>query len=101
MPVATPPQRSTAMHELGYDMRQHYPKGLTSLPDIEFDVAVTMGCEDKTLAVRAKHREDWSIPVPKWMPLEQFRAVRDQIKERVEGLIARLDNAQTVKYVCR
>lgn len=76
-----------AMRELGYDMGEHHPKGLSQLPDIEFDVTVTMGCEDGCPLPRAKLREDWNIPVPKWMPPEQFRAVRDQIAMKVKSLV--------------
>ena len=39
---------------------------------------------------RAKAREDWDVPCPKEMPPEQFRAVRDLIREKVRTLLARL-----------
>jgi arsenate reductase len=95
------PKAVTAMRELGYDMAPHYPKGLSALPDIEFDVVVTMGCGNDCPAVRAKYREDWNIPVPKWLPPEQFRAVRDQIGANVQSLLARLANPQTAGFLCR
>jgi arsenate reductase len=79
-----------AMKELGYDMQQHFPKGLSAVSDIEFDVAVTMGCEDQHLILKSKRREDWHIPCPKAMPPEQFQMVRDEIKEKVRDLLARL-----------
>lgn len=79
-----------AMKELDYDMHQHFPKGLSAFPDIEFDVAVTMGCEDQRLVLKTKHREEWNIPCPKAMPPEQFQIVRDEIKEKVRDLLARL-----------
>ena len=84
------PKAITAMKELGYDMRQHYPKGLSDIPDVEFDVTVTMGCEGQCLVLKTKHREDWSIPCPKAMSPEKFQIVRDEIKERVKDLLARL-----------
>jgi hypothetical protein len=40
--------------------------------------------------LRAKRREDWSIPCPKELPPEQFRAVRDLIGEKVKALLAGL-----------
>ena len=58
---------------------------------MEFDIAVTMGCGDECPALRAKRREDWNIPCPKEMPPERFRAVRDQIKEKVKELLANFD----------
>lgn len=84
------PKAIAAMLELGYDMRQHFPKGISELPDVEFDIAVTMGCEGERLVLKAKRGEDWNIPCPKAMPLEQFRAVRDEIREKVRDLLARL-----------
>lgn len=80
-----------AMQELGYDLRQHFPKGLSDLPDIEYDVAVVM-CDDDCPGVKAKRRERWNVPVPKWMPPDQFRAVRDQIGKKVKELLAPMTN---------
>lgn len=79
-----------AMLELSYDLHRHYPKGLSDVPDVEYDVVVTMGCGDECPALKARHREDWNIPVPKGMPPEEFRIVRDQIREKVKELLARL-----------
>lgn len=84
------PKAIAAMDELGYDLRRHFPKGLSDLPDVEFDVVVTMGCENECLVLKTKLREDWNIPCPKAMPSEQFRTVRDEIKEKVKDLVARL-----------
>jgi arsenate reductase (thioredoxin) len=95
------PKAIAAMHEIGYDMKHHYPKSLSEIPDIEYDVAVTVGCEDKCLDVKARHREHWQVPVPKNMPPEQFRAVRDQIAEKVKNLIAQLEDSQTARCLCR
>ncbi|HKI38183.1 MAG TPA: hypothetical protein VKA46_40390 [Gemmataceae bacterium] len=59
------------------------------VPDVEYDVAVTM-CDTGCPGLKAKRREEWNIPVPKWMPPDQFRAVRDQIGEKVKELLARV-----------
>lgn len=84
------PKAISAMKELGYDMRQHFPKEISAFRDIEFDVAVTMGCEGQRLVLNAKRREDWNIPCPKAMAPEQFQIVRDEIREKVRDLLARL-----------
>ena len=76
------------MKELGYDLRQHYPKGLSDVSGVEFDVAATMGCEGQCLVLKAKHREDWIIPCPKAMPPEQFQIVQNEFKEKVRDLLA-------------
>jgi protein-tyrosine-phosphatase len=84
------PRAVEAMRELGYDLGRHRSKGLSELPDGEYEYAVTMGCGDECPLVRAKHREDWNIPDPKDLPPEQFRAVRDLIGQKVRDLLARL-----------
>ncbi len=84
------PKAVAAMGERGYDLKGHYSKGLGDLPDIAFDVLVTFGCPDAWSQVRARRHEDWDMPVPKDMPAKEFRAVRDQIEEKVKELLAGL-----------
>ena len=84
------PKAIAAMQELGYDLRRHLPKGLSDLPDVQFDVVVTMGCEGRHLSLAAKTREDWPVPCPKELATEPFRAVRDLIGRKVQELLARL-----------
>ena len=81
-----------SMKELGYDLTQHRSKGLAEISDLEFDVAVTLGCGDDCSCVKAKEWEDWNTPCPKAMPPEQFRVVRDEIGKKVKQLLARLSN---------
>jgi arsenate reductase len=79
-----------AMQEFGYDLTEYRSKGLAEVSDMEFDVAVTLGCGDDCSCIKAKAWEDWKTPCPKAMPPEQFRAVRDEIGEKVRRLLARL-----------
>jgi protein-tyrosine-phosphatase len=81
------PKAIEAMRELGYDLTQHHSKSLDDLPDVSFDVAVTMGCGDACPDLKARQREDWNIPDPKEMPPEEFRKVRDLIGTRVKELV--------------
>ena len=76
-----------AMRELGYDLSRHSSKSLAELPDLEFDFVATMGCGDECPFVRAKRREDWSIPDPKDLPPEEFRVVRDLIENKVKEIL--------------
>jgi arsenate reductase (thioredoxin) len=87
------PKAIEAMRELGYDLTKHRSQALADLPDVEFDVAVTMGCGDSCPLLRAKRREDWIIPDPKALPPEQFRAVRDLIGEKVKDLLVGLGSS--------
>jgi protein-tyrosine-phosphatase len=84
------PKAIEAMKELGYNLAKHDSKSLADLPDVEFDVAVTMGCGDECPFIRARRREDWNIPDPKEMPPEQFREVRDLIERKVMQLLSGL-----------
>jgi len=81
------PKAIEAMRELGYDLTQHHSKSLDDLPDVSFDVAVTMGCGDACPNLKARQREDWKIPDPKELPPEEFRNVRDLIGTRVKKLV--------------
>jgi protein-tyrosine-phosphatase len=84
------PKAIESMKEVGYDLAKHESKSLADLPDMEFDVAVTMGCGDECPNIHAKRREDWTIPDPKKMPPEQFRGVRDLIERKVKDLLSGL-----------
>jgi protein-tyrosine-phosphatase len=80
------PKAIEAMRELGYDLSAHHSKSLDHLPNITFDVAVTMGCGDACPNLMANRREDWDIPDPREMPPTQFREVRDSIGRKVKKL---------------
>jgi protein-tyrosine-phosphatase len=81
------PKAIAAMQELGYDLTTHFSKSLADIPNIEFDFVATMGCGDDCPLVRAKQREDWSIPDPKHMSPEDFRQVRDLIERHVRQML--------------
>lgn len=76
------------MQEAGIDISSQESKGFDALPFKEFDVVVTMGCGDECPFIPAKKRIDWQIRDPKGRPMEFFREVRDEIKEKVLELIA-------------
>jgi arsenate reductase (thioredoxin) len=84
------PQAIAAMRELDYDLSRHQSKSLAEIPDVEYDLAITMGCGDECPLVRARHREDWGIPDPKDMGPDEFRQVRDLIEAKVKALLAGL-----------
>lgn len=91
------PRATDAMRELGYDMSGHKSKSLSDIPDVEYDVVVTMGCGDQCPFVRAKRREDWGIADQKHLPLDQFRRVRDTIQSQVKLLLDTLPVKQDGK----
>ncbi len=75
------------MREVGCDLSQHVSKGLTDIPNVEYDAAVTMGCGDDCPLVRARRRVEWNIPDPKDLPPDEFRRVRDLIESKVKELL--------------
>jgi protein-tyrosine-phosphatase len=78
------------MKEKGIDLSTHRSKSLDEVRGIPFDAVVTMGCGDACPDVRARVREDWSIPDPRHLQPEEFRGVRDRIETSVQSLIGRL-----------
>jgi protein-tyrosine-phosphatase len=84
------PKAVAAMKEIGYDLTGHTSKSLADIADLDFDMAVTMGCGDECPFIRARACEDWNIPDPKGMSPEQFREVRDTIERKVKELLGRL-----------
>src|SRR2546430_16445107 len=84
------PKAIESMRELNYDLASHTSKSLSGIPDVEYDFVATMGCGDACPFVRAKKREDWSIPDPKEMTPEEFRAVRDLIQDKVKVMLENL-----------
>jgi arsenate reductase (thioredoxin) len=87
------PEVVTAMGELGIDVADRVPQGLTDELARRADVVVTMGCGDECPYIPGKRYLDWDLPDPKGRPLEEVRATRDEIERRVEGLVAELADA--------
>src|SRR5262249_1490128 len=84
------PKARAAMRGLGYDLSAQASKSLDQLPDVEFDFVATMGCGDACPLVRARRREDWSIPDPKHLLPDEFRVVRDLIRDKVQTALSEL-----------
>ena len=85
------PEVVEAMRELGVDVAGEVPKRLTDELARWADVVVTMGCGDECPYIPGKRYIDWDLPDPKGRPLEEVRAIRDDIAKRVAELAAELD----------
>ena len=76
------------MLELGIDLSRQEPTKLTrEMAEARADVVVTMGCGDECPYIPGKRYIDWDPPDPKGLPLEDVRAIRDNIAMRVSALI--------------
>lgn len=79
-----------AMREVGIDIAGGRPTLLRPESVERADVVVTMGCGDTCPIYPGKRYEDWQLPDPAGQPIEVVRAVRDEIRRRVEALLASL-----------
>jgi protein-tyrosine-phosphatase len=79
-----------AMAELGIDLAKEFPKPLTDEVVQAADAVVTMGCGDACLIYPGKRYLDWELDDPAGKPVEQVRAIRDDIDRRVQALLAEL-----------
>ncbi|MDP9889862.1 arsenate reductase ArsC [Pseudarthrobacter enclensis] len=84
------PAAVEAMAEVGIDMSAEIPKILTTEAVKDSDVVITMGCGDECPYFPGKRYEDWVLEDPAGKGVESVRPIRDQIKARVEALIASL-----------
>jgi protein-tyrosine-phosphatase len=79
-----------AMAELGIDITAEVPKRLTREAVQEADVVITMGCGDSCPIYPGKRYEDWELEDPAGKDLDTVRRIRDEIADRVLGLLAEL-----------
>jgi arsenate reductase (thioredoxin) len=79
-----------AMAEVGIDLAREVPKVLTDTAVRAADVVVTMGCGDECPFFPGKRYEDWVLDDPAGQGIEMVRGVRDEIRRRVELLVAEL-----------
>ena len=75
------------MNEVGIDLSHHLPTFLTPELASEASLLVTMGCGEACPLVPGLAREDWPLDDPKGQPIERVRAIRDEIRSRVELLL--------------
>jgi Protein-tyrosine-phosphatase len=85
------PNAVQAMEEVGVDISQEFPKPLTDEVVRAADAVITMGCGDACPIYPGKRYEDWDLEDPADKDLETVRRIRDEIRGRVEGLIAILN----------
>jgi arsenate reductase (thioredoxin) len=84
------PVAAEAMAEQGIDITTARPKLLTTETVTESDVVVTMGCGDSCPVFPGKRYEDWELDDPAGQDIEAVRSIRDDIKGRIENLLAEL-----------
>jgi protein-tyrosine-phosphatase len=78
------------MAEVGIDIANNTPKVLTTEAVQESDAVITMGCGDVCPVYPGKRYEDWVLDDPAGQGIEAVRVIRDEIRGRVEKLLAEL-----------
>jgi arsenate reductase len=79
-----------AMAEEDIDISQGVPQLMTAEAVRDSDVVITMGCGDVCPIFPGKRYEDWDLTDPSGLPIAQVRPIRDEIKRRVQTLLAEL-----------
>ncbi|MEU2205637.1 arsenate reductase ArsC [Microbacterium oleivorans] len=87
---AVNPNAVAVMAEEGIDLAGAVPQILTTDAVRQADVVITMGCGDACPIFPGKRYEDWQLTDPAGQPIDVVREVRDDIKGRVEDLVASL-----------
>ncbi|HSP29272.1 MAG TPA: arsenate reductase ArsC [Ilumatobacteraceae bacterium] len=85
-----------AMSEVGVDIGSELPQPWTDEIARAADVIVSMGCGDACPIYPGKRYEEWDLPDPSGQPIEVVREIRDDVRTRVESLIASLGLGVTV-----
>ncbi len=84
------PMAVAAMAEVGIDLTAEVPKPWTDDVVRAADVVVTMGCGDACPFFPGRRYEDWALADPAGQDLDAVRPIRDEIRQRVEALLASL-----------
>ena len=84
------PTAVEAMAEEGIDIANNTPKVLTTEAVRDSDVVITMGCGDACPIFPGKRYEDWELEDPAGQGIESVRVIRDDIKGRIQALLAEL-----------
>jgi len=85
------PSAVAAMAEDGIDIATEQPKLLSDSAVQQADVVITMGCGDECPYCPGKRYEDWVLDDPAGQGVDAVRPIRDEIRRRVEALVADLD----------
>lgn len=81
------PEVVAVMQEEGIDLSGARPRKLTHELAAEAHLLITMGCGDECPVVPGVRRDDWPLDDPKGQSIDRVRAIRDDIRARVEALV--------------
>jgi arsenate reductase len=85
--AAVHPEVAETMREIGIDLSSATPRLLTDDMAGSVSMLITMGCGEECPYVPGVERDDWALPDPKGRPIEEVRAIREDIRARVAALV--------------
>ena len=91
---AAHPQVLEALREVGIDASDHLPHKLDD-EAVQWADVVVATCDDACPVITGKRYIAWNLPDPKTMPLDEVRALRNEIEDRVHELLAELDRMRS------
>lgn len=84
---AVHPEVLSVMREVGIDLSSARPQLLTTELAAGARHLVTMGCGEECPYLPGLKVQDWPLEDPKGKPQGRVREIRDEIRDRVKGLI--------------
>jgi len=85
------PEVVEAMREVGVELSDRAPHELDRADAEWADLVVTMGCGDACPYIPGKRYVDWELRDPAGLPVDEVRAIRDEIRTRIAALVRELD----------
>lgn len=82
------PEVVEAMREVGVELSHVRPRLLTLELARDAALLVTLGCGEACPVIPGSERRDWPLRDPKGLPLDEVRAIRDELRRRVQELLA-------------
>lgn len=95
--VRVHPEVLAAMQEVAIDLSSAKPQKLTDDLARQAQLLITMGCGDQCPYIPDLRRDDWPLRDPKGQPMEEVRKIRDEIRARVQSLLAHEGLATTAR----
>jgi arsenate reductase len=93
-PAAGPhPVVVAALAEVGIDATDHVPQRLEP-PLLAWADVVVATCDDACPVIAGKRYVQWQLPDPKGRPIDEVRAIREEVASRVDDLLAELGDAE-------
>ena len=103
-PTRVRPEAITVLREIGIDISHHRSKAVAEIPAAEVDTVITLcGEEECPLFLGKATRLHWGLPDPAAVNgseaerLDAFRKVRDELRRRIESLVAPLSSQEPEK----